>query len=70
MTKRADNSYERLPATAIAMMMSASPAHGERHQETSRGADRDDAREQEHHAQATKHIRLLVVSIVLAVSID
>jgi hypothetical protein len=39
-----------LPAVAVLVMMMASTAatHGDRHQETPRGADGHDARKQEH----------------------
>ena len=40
-------------------MMMGAAAHWHRHQETTRGADRHDARKQEHHAQTTKHMILL-----------
>jgi len=39
------------------MVSAVAAAHGDRHQQTSGGADRDDAREQERRRQAAKHIR-------------
>jgi len=43
----------RLPA----VMVSVSRAHGDRHEQTSRRADRHEAREQEHRGQASEHFR-------------
>ncbi len=47
--------YERLPAIAMVAAAAVPSTYGDRHQETSRGADPDDARKQERRGQASKH---------------